>query len=74
VSVAGFLFVRVFPVATAVLGACVHSLSAVSVLGYCSFECGVSEGWLFFEPFEFFFCRRDAVRSDELGFEGCEGL
>jgi hypothetical protein len=40
-----------------------HSLSAVSVLGYCSFECGVSEGWLFFEPFEFFFCRRDAVRS-----------
>ncbi len=43
-SFAGFLFVSVFPVATAVLGACVHSLSAVSVLGYCNFECGVRDG------------------------------
>ncbi len=54
---------------------CVGGLCAFSFYSFgCSFECDMSEGWLFFEPFKFFFCRRDAVRSDKLGFEGCEGL
>jgi hypothetical protein len=43
----------------------------VSVFGL---RVGKQLSLLFFEPVEFLFSRRDTVRSDELGFEGCEGL